>query len=96
MLTKADQLLCTISRRREKVSLMIIMASIKITSITSMDDNDMQVASVLEGSASKSDWAAIRRCTDLGDLGDTGDLDGDDDDLDVVDDDVHCSGIQLV
>ena len=61
MLTKADQLLCTISRRREKVSLMIIMASIKITSITSMDDNDMQVASVLEGSASKSDWAAIRR-----------------------------------
>jgi len=37
MLTKADQLLCTISRRREKV------------------------ASVLEGSASKSDWAAIRR-----------------------------------
>ena len=62
MLTKADQLLCTISRRREKVSLMIIMASIKITSITSMDGNDMQVASVLEGSASKSDWAAIRRC----------------------------------
>ena len=61
MLTKADQLLCTISRRREKVSLMIIMTGIKI-SITSMDDNDMQVASVLEGSASKSDWAAIRRC----------------------------------
>ena len=61
MLTKADQLLCTISRRREKVSMMIIMASIKITSITSMDGNDMQVASVLEGSASKSDWAAIRR-----------------------------------
>ena len=61
MLTKADQLLCTISRRREKVSMMIIMASIKMTSITSMDDNDMQVASVLEGSASKSDWAAIRR-----------------------------------
>ena len=60
MLTKADQLLCTISRRREKVSLMIIMTGIKI-SITSMDDNDMQVASVLEGSASKSDWAAIRR-----------------------------------
>ena len=26
------------------------------------DDNDIQVASVLEGSASKSDWAAIRRC----------------------------------
>ena len=25
-----------------------------------------------------------------------GDLDGDGDDLDVVDDDVHCSGIQLV
>jgi len=37
MLIKADQLLATISRRREKV------------------------ASVLEGSASKSDWAAIRR-----------------------------------
>ena len=54
----------TISRRREKVGMMIIstiMASIKMTSITRMDDNDMQVASVLEGSASKSDWAAIRR-----------------------------------
>ena len=66
MLTKADQMLCTISRRREKVSMMVIMASItkmmiKMTSITRMDDNDMQVASVLEGSASKSDWAAIRR-----------------------------------
>ena len=96
MLPKDDPLLCTISRRREKVSMMIIMASIKITRITSMDDNDMQVASVLEGSASKSDWAAIRRCTD-GDLDESGDLDGDDDDLDdVVDDDVHCSGIQLV
>ena len=64
MLTKADQMLCTISRRREKVGMMIIstiMASIKMTSITRMDDNDTQVASVLEGSASKSDWAAIRR-----------------------------------
>ena len=56
MLPKDDPLLCTISRRREKVSMMIIMAS-----ITGMDNNDMQVASVLEGSASKSDWAAIRR-----------------------------------
>ena len=41
MLTKADQMLCTISRRREKVSMMMIMASIKMTSITMMDDNDI-------------------------------------------------------
>ena len=32
MLTKADQLLCTISKRREKVSMMIVMVMMMIAS----------------------------------------------------------------
>ena len=70
MLIKADQLLCTISGRRKKVGMMIIIvmvmlmiASKKITSMMVGMTMIIQVASVLEGSASKSDWAAIRRCS---------------------------------